>query len=73
MKLINLTAEQNEQLKEMHMDSMDMCEKMKAYAKALNDDEETKQMGLMYFVIAKVCLELGDFEKHPEFPEFPEF
>ena len=69
MKLINLTEEQNEQLKKMHMDSMEMYEKLKAYAKTLNDDAEIKQLGLIAFVTAKVCLELGDFESDPRLPK----
>lgn len=69
MKLINLTAEQNEQLKKMHMDAMNDCDKFSLIANEL-DDDDFKRLGLVAYTIARVCFDLGDFEKHPNFPEF---
>lgn len=69
MKLINLTEEQNEQLKKMHMDAMNDCDRFSLIASELGDDEY-KRLGLIAYTIARFCFNLGDFEKHPNFPEF---
>ena len=68
MKLINLTKEQNEQLKIMHMDAMNDCDRFSLIANELGDDEY-KRLGLVAYTIARVCFDLGDFEKHPNFYE----
>lgn len=68
MKLINLTEEQNEQLKKMHMDAMNDCDRLSLIANEL-DDDGFKRLGLVAYTIAKVYFDLGDFEKHPNFYE----
>ena len=67
MKLINLTEEQNEQLKKMHMAAMDDLETIKKLEKM--DKSLADKLALATFTQAKTYLELGDFERDPRFPK----
>ena len=67
MKLINLTEEQNEQLKKMHVEAMDSTEKLKEIAKMGNSLADN--LALIVFTQAQTYLELGDFERDPRFPQ----
>ena len=67
MKLINLTEEQNEQLKKMHVEAMDSTETLKEIAKMGNSLADS--LALIAFTQAQTYLELGDFERDPRFPQ----
>lgn len=67
MKLINLTAEQNEQLKKMHMDAMDSVETLKKIDKMGNP--LANELALVAFAQARAYWELGDFEQDPRIPK----
>lgn len=67
MKLINLTEAQNEQLREMHVEAMDVLEELKKAIKM--GDKLADQLGLIAFVRAKVYYELGGFERDSRFRE----
>ena len=63
MKLINLTEEQNEQLRKMHVKAINWMYELnelenKGFSKA-------EYLGLIAFAQAKAYLELGDFEEDP--------
>lgn len=63
MKLINLTEEQNEQLREMYVEAMDSLEEFKKATEMGNKYAE--QLGLIAFIKAKVYYALGHFELDP--------
>lgn len=67
MKLINLTEEQNEQLKKMHMDAMDSVETLKKIDKMGNP--LANELALVAFAQAQAYWELGDFEQDPRIPK----
>lgn len=67
MKLINLTEEQNEQLKKMHKEAMDSVEILKEKVKM--GDSLAGKLALMGFTQAQTYLELGDFEQDPRIPK----
>ena len=67
MKLINLTEEQNEQLKKMHVEAMDCAETLKEIAKMGNSLADS--LALIAFTQAQTYLELGDFEQDPRLPQ----
>lgn len=67
MALIGLSKEQNEELREMHVEAVDVLEELKKAIKM--GDKLADQLGLIAFVRAKVYYELGDFERDPRFRE----
>jgi len=67
MKLINLTEEQNEQLKKMHVEAMDSVEILKEKVKM--GDPLAEKLALIGFTQARAYFELGDFEQDPRIPK----
>ena len=67
MKLINLTEEQNEQLKKMHVEAMDSVETLKKIDKMGNP--LANELALIAFARARAYFELGDFEQDPRIPK----
>lgn len=68
MKLINLTKEQNEWLRKMHVALMDNVEKNKKLADRGNTF--AGKLAWYQFAQATAYLELGDFERDPRYPEY---
>jgi hypothetical protein len=65
--LTGLTEEQNQELRKMHVESMDSAEKLKTIANA--GDSLAEKLVLITLTQAQTYLELGDFESDPRFPK----
>lgn len=67
MALINLTKEQNEELRRLHVKAMDAAEKLQMIANT--GDLLAKKLVFLNLTQAQTYLELGDFERDPRFPQ----
>lgn len=67
MALTGLTKEQNEELRRMHVKTMDSVERLKEKAKM--GDSLAGNLALIGFTQAQTYLELGDFEQDPRIPK----